>query len=299
MTEQETDRIALAGHASWQSLGAVSPVLLQEASHYLRYALQWVERGARCCLESESGGGEVDSAYVAWDRDLTGMFSPSLGGGEPLGKRLGLRFSDGVPRLSFVEEESDSDEESFVLDDRTDAEARQWVRERVESLSVSATSFNDPVDLPPHPLAEGARYKLAEHREALAELSVWFGNAALLLEKLRLGEEAVRCSSACFDLSLQHGRQGRKKGGKASVGGGVVGFCGGDSSYPQPYFYVVADPAWDSEPEWLGEGSRGVGMFHRQDFSGFVVLGEQVVQLAEQEAAVEIFLREAMEIPRT
>ncbi len=279
-----------------QTLGAASPVRLQEAGHYLRYALQWVERGASCCLESDSGGFEENSAYVVWDSELAGMFSPLLGegkGGE--GKRLGLVFSDGVPRLLF------GDADPFVLDDRTDAEARQWVRECVEGLSYSALSFNDPVELPPHPLAEGARYKLAEHRAAVSELSLWFGNAALLLERLRAGEEVVCCSSAGFDLSLRHRRQGMEQG-KDGVKGrekcsGVVGFCGGDLLYPQPYFYVVADPAWESEPEWLGEGSRGVGKFHRQGFSGFVVLGEQVIALAEQEAMVETFLREAMEIP--
>ena len=287
----------------WQTLGAVSPVRLRDAGHYLRYALQWVERGARCCLESESAAQEEHATYVAtyvaWDGELLGMFSPALeegkGEGKRLGKRLGLSFADGVPRLVFGADEEEG--EDFVLDGHTDAEARQWVRECVESLSYSATSFNDPVLLPAHPLAEGARYKVAEHRESLAELSLWFGNAALLLERLQAGGEAVCCSSAGFDLSLRHRRQGRKGGKKGSGGSGIVGFCGGDLSYPQPYFYVVADPAWGSEPEWLGEGSRGVGVFHRQDFSGFVLLGEQVVQLAEQESMVEMFLREAMEIP--
>ena len=297
----------LSGQGEWQTLGAVSPVRLRDAGHYLRYALQWVERGARCCLESESAAQEEHATYVStyvatyvsWDGDLLGMFSPELGDGKDLGKRLGKRlglsFADGVPRLVFGESEKEA--EDFVLDGHTDAEARQWVRECVESLSYSATSFNDPVLLPAHPLAEGARYKVAEHRESLAELSLWFGNAALLLEKLRVGGESIVFSSAGFDLSLRHRRQGLREGKKGSGGSGVVGFCGGDLSYPQPYFYVVADPAWGSEPEWLGEGSRGVGVFHRQDFSGFVLLGEQVVQLAEQESMVEIFLREAMEIP--
>ena len=291
----------------WQTLGAVSPVRLLAAGHYLRYALQWVERGARCCLEMEADSVEREehSAYVVWDSELAGMFSPPLGEDKRQDKRqdkrLGLRFDDGIPRLLFGENEP------FVLDNHTDAEARQWVRECVESLSVSATSFNDPVLLPPHPLAEGARYKVAEHRADISELSLWFGNAALLLERLRSGREAVCCSSAGFDLSLRHRRQGMtqekekasKKGGnnRSGSGSGVVGFCGGDSVYPQPYFYVVADPAWVSEPEWAGEGARSFGMFHRQDFSGFVVLGEQVVALAEQESMVAMFLREAMEIP--
>ena len=307
MAAQNSEQ-SLSGQGEWQTLGAVSPVRLRDAGHYLRYALQWVERGARCCLESESAAGEEHATYVAtyiatylsWDGDLLGMFSPALGDGKRLGKRLGLRFSDGVPRLVFGESEKGA--EDFVLDGHTDAEARQWVRECVESLSYSATSFNDPVLLPAHPLAEGARYKVAEHRESLAELSLWFGNAALLLERLQASGEAVCCSSAGFDLSLRHRRQGMgmpglKMGKHGSGGSGIVGFCGGDLSYPQPYFYVVADPAWGSEPEWLGEGSRGVGVFHRQDFSGFVLLGEQVVQLAEQEGMVEMFLREAMEIP--
>ena len=293
MTSQDKQQV-LSGQ--WQTLGqtlgAVSPVRLQEAGHYLRYALQWVERGARCCLESDSGGFEENKAYVVWDSELAGMFSPLLGGGKGVdGKRLGLVFSDGVPRLLF------GDSDPFVLDDRTDAEARQWVRECVEGLSYSALSFNDPVDLPAHPLAEGARYKLAEHRAAVSELSLWFGNAAMLLGRLRAGDEVVCCSSAGFDLSLRHRRQGVERGKDGERGSGVVGFCGGDLLYPQPYFYVIAEPAWESEPELLGEGLRGVGKFHRQGFSGFVVLGEQIIALAEQETMVETFLREAMEIP--
>ncbi len=293
MTTETSER---ASSAQWQTLGAVSPVRVQEAGHYLRYALQWVERGARCCLESEGAGREGHSACVFWDRELSGMFSPPLGEGKSREKkRLGLRFSEGVPRLVFGEDSV------FELDGRTDAEARQWARECVESLSFSASSFNDPVLLPPHPLAEGARYKLAEHRASLSELSLWFGNAALSLEGLQQGVEAVCCSSAAFTLSLRHQRQGMKQGGGKSNaqnrgGRGVVGFCGGDMVYPQPYFYVVADPAWDNEPAWEGEGARGFGIFHRGGFSGFVVLGEQVVTLAEQESMVALFLQEAMEV---
>ena len=161
---------ALAGQ--WrtlgQTLGASSPVRLQEAGHYLRYALQWVERAARCCLEAELEAGSAEqeehTAYVVWNNELAGLFSPPLGEDKREDKRLGLCFADGIPRFLF------GDADPFVLDDHTDAEARQWVRECVESLSFSATSFNDPVDLPPHPLAEGARYKVAEHRAAIAEL---------------------------------------------------------------------------------------------------------------------------------
>ena len=297
MTTEASER---ASSAQWQTLGAVSPVRLQEAGHYLRYALQWVERGARCCLESERDKSEDESegaeqGSVVWDVERDGLFSPALGQRKYEGKYLGLRFSEGVPRLVFGEDSV------FELDGRTDAEARQWARECVESLSFSASSFNDPVLLPPHPLAEGARYKLAEHRASLSELSLWFGNAALSLEGLRQGVEAVCCSSAAFTLSLRHQRQGMKQGGGKSNaqdrgGRGVVGFCGGDMVYPQPYFYVVADPAWDNEPAWEGEGARGFGIFHRGGFSGFVVLGEQVVTLAEQESMVALFLQEAMEV---
>ena len=125
---------------------------------------------------------------------------------------------------------------------------------------------------------------------------------------MRIGKEMVCVRVWGLTDSLRHGRQGEQRGkgngnGKTSErdgdrsGSGIVGFCGGDLLYPQPYFYVVSDPAWDNEPEWLGDGARGVGMFHRQDFSGFVLLGEQVVPLAEQESMVGLFLREAMEIP--
>ncbi len=271
--------------AGWQQLGSISPVELQDTRLYLQYALQWVERAALCA--APESGENPDSPpnpnpLLTWQVAESGFFSHPF----PDGKRVALILADGEASLSFTTDNgTQSSPPTFALNGHTDAEARLWVREQIEESAPDTTEYNDPSELPQHPLAEGARYKLSEHRENIGEIARWLSNAHLLLSKIKGEDERLCCSLEHFSIYLCQTRAGAK----SSLD---LGLSLGDLHYPQPYFYAKSNPPWQKEPSFNNELST----FHKRDFTGFVLLSEKIVHQQEQETASYEFLQEASKL---
>ncbi len=267
--------------AGWQQLGStISPVELQDTRLYLQYALQWVERAALCA--SPELTDDNPQPLLTWRPAENGFFSQPFADG----KRVGLLLEDGEATLSFgASNEKQTSLQTFALNGHTDAEARLWVREQIEDSATDTTEYNDPSSLPQHPLAEGARYKLSEHRESIGEIARWLSNAHLLLSALKQKDEHIHCSLEHFSIYLY-------KIGKDAKPGLNLGLSLGDLHYPQPYFYVLSEPPWQNAPSFSNE----LCSFHKKDFSGFVLVSEKVVHLQEQEKASAEFLQEASKL---
>ncbi len=97
-----------------------------------------------------------------------------------------------------------------------------------------------PEGIPPHPVATGARFHVAD-RAQLEELAGYFGEAAVVLEQVSAREEGagpVRCWPHHFDVATLITLSG--EGENAHTIG--VGMSPGDSSYGEPYYYVTPWP---------------------------------------------------------
>lgn len=142
-------------------------------------------------------------------------------------------------------------------------------------------------ELPPNRLATGATFD-ASHNEALAELSSWYANAAVVLEEYRsrTGGSEIRCWPHHFDIATL-----------VEFGPGVssgAGMLPGDAMYPEPYFYVNAYPAPAGDLEELP--LKGGGRWNREDWFGAILTGSRLSSdPAEQPAQVRDFLSSAFD----
>lgn len=276
---------------SWQQLGAVSPVELQDTRLYLQYALQWVHRAALCTppAEQQASTEEMEEMHAPlyWDAEAIGFFSKPYKDG----KRVGLTLDEGVAMLTFGAAKAASGGEQqqqlFELDGHTDAEARLWVREQIEDSAYDTTEYNDPSELPAHPLAEGARYKLSELGGSITEIARWLSNAHLLLEDLRQAHERLLCTLEYFDLRLYHART------KSDSRRLLLGMSLGDSLHPQPYFYVLAQPEWQEVPTF----ANNLCGLHKKQPTTIILLSEKIVNLVHQHSLTHDFLQQAIKLP--
>jgi hypothetical protein len=150
-----------------------------------------------------------------------------------------------------------------------------------------------PYTLPAHPLAQAARYDIANLAEPLRELAAWYANASFSLGTVRqrlvacgLPSPEVRCWPHHFDLdcltSISNGRLGT-----STIG---AGFSPGDPYYEEPYFYVSLYPRPDTSPL---PRLHALGHWHTQDFLAAVAPASRILALKERQAETEAFLHSA------
>ncbi|MEP7383166.1 MAG: hypothetical protein ABI910_15860 [Gemmatimonadota bacterium] len=142
-------------------------------------------------------------------------------------------------------------------------------------------------EIPAHPVAGGGAFD-ASDRVAFAELAAWYGNAALVLEELRVerGGAPVECWPHHFDLAtLMTIARGRTTG---------AGLVPGDGYYDEPYFYANAypPPAGSALEGSVGGGGR----WHTFEWVGAVLPGAELTAVpAEQQDQVRHFLDSALD----
>jgi hypothetical protein len=167
-------------------------------------------------------------------------------------------------------------------------EAAERLRARLSAEGLDGTRYTlkRHFDLPAHRVADGAPFDANE--EHLEELARWFGNGALVLERLRASiprASPVRCWPHHFDIAtLIPVRAGR------SIG---VGLEPGDGYYAEPYFYVNMHP--QPHVEALTElPLAGGGLWHTHDWIGAVLPGSSLTpDPPGQEAQVAEFIGRA------
>jgi hypothetical protein len=267
--------------ASWRPLRGVDPASLRAARLQAHLAAQWLARAARACVVARP---EDQHTNFGWDDALGGLVTHPL----PDGARLGLRIAD----LTLVWLDSSGRKDSFALDDRRDADAREWLARQVRGRGLDPRPLDAalPYSLPAPTLADDGAYTTAALAEPLGELATWFSNAngALAASRQRLATQnieapPVRCWPHHFDFdTLVTLAPGRTSG---------IGFEPGDEYYDEPYFYVSLHPAPD--PASLPP-LPAVGHWHAKNFTAAVAPASRIVGAKDQGGEVAAFLQAAV-----
>jgi hypothetical protein len=266
--------------SGWEHLGRVPPTALSDARRAFHHAAQIVSSVGITFLPAAADDSHTN---MEWTESLRALAGRPAG---DAGFRLAAR-PEGL-RLVLLDR-ADRDVESLALSGRTIEEGFGWAAGAIARLTraperrLSRPSWTIP------PLGRD-RFRTEIDDPALAELARWYGNAAHVLNGIAEafdGSSPVRCWPHHFDIAtlLPGGAPDRTVG---------VGLSPGDSTYPEPYWYVSPYPyPKDPDVRTLPEGGR----WHRKDFFAAVLTGTALLEGGSerlQEARSRSFLEEAV-----
>ncbi|MGH9676557.1 MAG: DUF5996 family protein, partial [Candidatus Acidiferrum sp.] len=230
---------------------------------------------------------------LGWDDTFGGFTTHRLKNG----MHLSLKIADltlvlhGGERTAHIQ--------SFSLNGRTDAQARQWLGEQLGARGLEAHALDapSPYKMPAHAVTHGAAYDVADAADSLLELSAWFANAELSLVRAqgkmiqrKLAASDVRCWPHHFDLATLASFPAREADATGYVGAGL---SPGDAYYDEPYFYVSVYPQPDrAELPRLPK----LGHWHTHEFTAAILPAHQIVAAKNPKAAADEFLEAAIDI---
>jgi hypothetical protein len=207
--------------SDWVPLRGTDQRRLSEARLQAHYAVQWLARAARAYIPPQP---DDEHTNLGWDGALDGFTTHPLKDGA----WLSLKITDLT--LALHVGEGRTHVQSFSLDGRSDAQARQWLSEQLgaQGLDAHALDAPSPYEMPAHAISQGEAYGPAGLGDALAELAAWFGNAALLLGSIRrqmierkLAASPLRCWPHHFDLATLTTLPARNADATSYVGAGL------------------------------------------------------------------------------
>jgi len=252
------------------------------------HAVQWLARTARAYVPPQPDDGHMN---FGWNDALDGFATHRMQGGMCLSLKIAC--------LTLVLHCDESTIQSFSLDRRTDAQARQWLGEQVGARGLDAHALDAPslYEMPEHAVTHGATYDIEDLADALVELAVWYANAEFLLAHVqrqiigrRLTASDVRCWPHHFDLATLISFSTRETDVTGYVGAGL---SPGDEYYDEPYFYVSVYPRPDSAA--LPRLPK-LGHWHTHEFTAAVAPAHQIVAANNQKDEVDEFLKVAVDV---
>ena len=187
------------GGSDWRPLRGIDQRRLSMARLQAHHAVQWLARTARAYVPPQPDDGHMN---FGWNDALDGFATHRMQGGMCLSLKIAC--------LTLVLHCDESTIQSFSLDRRTDAQARQWLGEQVGARGLDAHALDAPslYEMPEHAVTHGATYDIEDLADALVELAVWYANAEFLLAHVqrqiigrRLTASDVRCWPHHFDLA--------------------------------------------------------------------------------------------------
>ncbi len=278
------------GGSDWRPLRDIGQRRLSAARRQAHHAVQWLARAARAYVPSQPDDGHTN---LGWDDTFDSFTTHRLKNGT----RLSLKIADLTLLLRGDEETARI--QSFSLNGRTNALARQWLREQLgaKGLDPNALDAPSPYEMPARAITEGAAYGAADLAEPLAELAAWFANAELSLVRVqgqmiecKLAASDVRCWPHHFDLATLASFPARTADTTGYVGAGL---SPGDEYYDEPYFYVSVYPRPDSASL---PPLPALGHWHTHEFTAAIAPAHRIVTANNQKAAVDEFLETAIDV---
>ncbi len=268
-----------ASNSSWEQLGAVPTAELIQARLTLHWAAQ-VPAAFGAALVSE----QADFGHVAldWNGGLGALVTGAAEGAG--GSRAGLRLRD-LTLLHLNPSQQVVDE--LPLHGKTLDNAMSWLttslREHLGS-QLPRPLERPSHELPAHDAAEGGPLRLVPIA-AFEELGRWFGNAARLLQSVRIGLDnsaRVRCWPHHFDIASLVTLDPNKSAEEARSFG--IGLSPGDAAYPEPYWYVTP---WPYPPSDSLPALDGGGGWHTEGWTGATLPGSEIDRKASADAQLE------------
>jgi hypothetical protein len=162
------------GESDWRPLRGMDQHWLSLARLQAHHAAQWLARAARAYVPPQPDDGHTN---LGWDDTFDGFTTHQL----KYGMHLGLKIAD----LTLVLHSGDGTAriQTFSLNGRTEAQARQWLGEQLRARGIDAHALDasSPYEMPAHAVTQGAAYGVADLADALVELAAWFANAEFSL----------------------------------------------------------------------------------------------------------------------
>lgn len=253
---------------SWERTGSIDPRALVDARvqlHWAAQAVAGVGRTLHACRADDS------HTSFTWSATLDALVQ------EPFaGVTSGLSLRD----LTLLAIGSTTSELSLTGETLDDA-----FRFFEAQFGVALKRPN--VDLPDHPVSDGAKFDADERH--LAELARYYSNAAEVLDAVVRSEtqaSPVRCWPHHFDIATLITLSGHDEEAR-TIG---VGFSPGDGGSTEPYYYVTPWPY----PEASRLGSLSVGRWNKVGWTGAVLSASSFADVERQEELVRSFIGEAV-----
>jgi hypothetical protein len=142
--KSKTDRsAAIMGGSDWRSLRGIDQRWLSVARLQAHHAVQWLARAARACIPPQPDDSHTN---LGWDDTFDGFTTHRLKNG----MHLSLKIADLT--LVLHGDERTARIQSFSLNGRTDAQARQWLGEQLGAcgLDTHALDAPSPYEMPAH-----------------------------------------------------------------------------------------------------------------------------------------------------
>lgn len=230
---------------TWQAVGIVDPRRLAEARHQSHNAAQWLARIAHSYLKPEP---ENRHTLLHWDPKrqalVTREFAPRL--------TLELR----LPDLTLQFREADRPAPHVIeMDDRTPAEVEAWVLVELLHRQLDRDRFSKalPCEIPNLMSGDAIPYQTETLEPALAELTAWLANAALVLAHVAdeylpkaPGVSAVRCWPEIFHMAVLLPARTDTAGSKQML---RAGLSLGNADRAEPCFYVAPHAPLAAPPD--------------------------------------------------
>jgi hypothetical protein len=261
----------------WRTVDPARAGTLVDARLQLHHAAQFAAALGISYLEKRADDSHTNMEWIA----SLGALASNRAGPEQI--RIAIRID---PLAVLVLDASDHLLAELPLDWRTMSDAMQWIRARVAECGLDPARYTTARHyiIPPHPVGESQPFN-AHARDAFAELSAWYGNAAEYFTALAArtrNASPVRCWPHHFDIGLLFEPETGK-----TIG---VGMDPGDDDYAEPYWYANVYPGSTSS-EQLPQLDAG-GMWHTGAWIGAVLTGSQM-RATEQPAQVAAFFDSA------
>lgn len=273
----------------WQTIAKILPQEFVESRLQLHYAIQFIAATGAALAEPLA---DYSHTSLAWHPDLEVFVGSVIQAPQPFQVAL-----DPVSLTLILLDQQSETIDSLPLPGKTMVTGLNWLHQKLAQLGVEASKivFLDypPDDFPDHPLAHGAAFD-ASQTGALRELKDYYANTQPLFQAIIATTENATATHIWphhFDMATLITLPGEKNGSPLTVG---VGLSPGDTSYPEPYWYVSPYPYPDATS--LPALDR-LGFWHTQHWVGAVLPASQLTKTASAESQqhlVETFLHTAL-----
>ena len=247
----------------WQKINPVKLEIFENTRITVHNSLQLVSAAARAYLPSDTDDRQAE---LSWDSHRSMLWS------KPFGPDHGIRVSLDMLKFVLSIRKNSGMTEHLVLSGMSYPLAFGWLQVKLEKLGLDPELFHDRQ---PYQMLD---YRFDHSRElgvndtAAEELVKYFSNAEFVLSQVRrkyTNSTDLRIRPMQFDLSFTLPLQDHNM----SM---TFGFCPGDPSFIEPYFYVSMSPG-PEQIEQAPELSRG--FWFSGEWMGTVLMWSDIANL--------------------